>query len=62
MNKFHPEQVGRENATENGEHDSLGHLVLGCVTDFQVFRVNRLFAITYSVDYAFSSYRFPNFL
>ena len=38
---------------------------IGCVTDFQVLQVNRLFAITYSVDYAFSriaGYRFQNFL
>ena len=39
--------------------------VLECVTDFQVLQVNRLFAITYSVDYAFSrivDYRFQTFL
>ena len=29
-------------------------LEVGCVTDFQVLQVNRLFAITYSADYAFS--------
>ena len=38
---------------------------VGCVPDFQVLQVNRLFAITYSVHYAFSiiaGYRFHNFL
>ena len=41
------------------------YMWVGCVTDFQVLQVNRLFAITYSVDYAFSriaGYRFQNFL
>ena len=32
----------------------INNSLLGCVTDFQVLEVNRLFAITYSVDYALS--------